>query len=181
MQDHLTLALIGGLVVRVGAKFLFRIGEMRGREAWRRCSVVLCPAVITRFPRAVHLAAEMCTWLVGLLPRALFRVSQSSEGLGFRWFDGKSSIPTVTTALGRGGVAARDAYVGLVLVLVLFVCVPGLLVCWGAGLEGGAHCFGQSGECVLDCKDLLTEIVCEWGLRSGGSCGWALVERVSIL
>jgi hypothetical protein len=78
------------------------------RAEFRWWEVVACPAVITRFPRIVHLAAAMRTWLCGLEASSLFKELQIIVGESLLL---TCTCPIPTTALGRAGEVAREAYV----------------------------------------------------------------------
>jgi len=60
-----------------------RVSVKWGRVVVSWCAVVLAPPQMTRFPLAVHLAAEACTWVGLVRSRAALMVAQISDGVGF--------------------------------------------------------------------------------------------------
>jgi hypothetical protein len=85
--------------------------EMWGRAVVSWDAVVFAPPQITRFPFAVHLAADMRTCVGLVRSKAALMVAQMSSGLGLSPSD-QVYVAVSTTTLGRCGVAAFAAYVG---------------------------------------------------------------------
>ena len=80
------------------------------RAEFRSFSEVLGPAVITRFLRAVHLAADTCTWLIaGWVFTPSLMALQIISGVSLSTILCFSSS---TTTLGQARVAVLEAYVG---------------------------------------------------------------------
>lgn len=87
-----------------------RASEKCGRTVVSWCAIVLAPPQIIRLPFAIHLAADMQTWVALEQLRAAFIVAQMSAGGGL-WLSGQVYAAVSTTMLRRWGEAAFAAYV----------------------------------------------------------------------